>query len=343
MKKNQAIILLTFLVCCTQNKIHDRVYFTYKDFRTPIELKGEILHAEILWKPRAIYCIDSALVILDEKYGDYFVQVYNKENFNLIAENIPKGIGPNESISCWSLQINSDYVWAFDVQTRKIKAYSRDDLLTKTDVIPYKTVEFDELHLTIASLSNKTFVATSITDTENLLSLYDFNGKKSNSINTSYPQLDIEHGAIDKKRLFENRILYSEKNNKIIVLYVYTDIIDIYDENLNLLSRIQGPDHFMPELGLRGDFVHIVKGKTKFAYNQGFLTSTEIWTLYNGSSPDETGIKYPDKIFVFDFNGKPLRSYNLNYPIHSFCIDEKNKILYGLSENIEGGIIKFDF
>ncbi len=345
MKTIQLIIFLTLFVCCTQNKskLDDITYFTYKDFSNSIELKGEILPLEILWKPLNIYCLDSIFIMLDIQHGDYFVQIYNKNNFNLIAENIPKGIGPDENISCWGLQINSDYIWAFDIQTRKIKAFSKNDFLTMTNIAPKKTIAFDEQHITIASLSNNTFIATNMNDTENLLSLYDENGIKNNSIKISYPQLEIDHEAnISKKRLFENRILYSEKNKKIIVLYIYTDIIDIYDENLNLLSRIQGPDHFMPELGLRGNFVHTIKHKTKFTYNQGYLTSTEIWVLYNGSSSDETGIKIPNRIFVFDFNGKPLRSYNLEYPINSFCIDEENKVLYGLSEIPDPCLVKFD-
>ncbi|MDR0423814.1 MAG: TolB-like 6-bladed beta-propeller domain-containing protein, partial [Rickettsiales bacterium] len=307
MKKIQSILFFILLVCCTQNKtkFEDRVHFSYKDFGKPIELKGEILPLETLWKPMNIYCTDSVLVMIDIQHGDHFVQVYDKDNFNLLTKNVPKGIGPDENLSCWVLQINSDYIWAFDIQTRKIRAYSKDDILTKTDIKPYKTITFDERHMSIASLSNNTLVASSINDNQNLLNLYDYNGIRNNSIKVDFPLLNIENKAnIKKKRLFENRILYSEKNNKIIVLYIYTDIIDIYDENLNLLSRIQGPDNFIPDLGMRGDFIHTKQNKTKFTYNQGYVTSTEFWVLYNGSSPDETGIKLPEKLFVFNFNGK---------------------------------------
>jgi len=340
MKTIPSLILLTLCIGCTQNKVADTIYFTYKDFGQPIELKGEILDTENLWKPSRIYFSDSVFVAIDNLYGDYFVPIYSKD-INLIAENVPKGIGPNESINCWTLQINADYIWAFDMQTQKITAYPKEDFLTTTNVVPYKTVTFNDATVGIVSLSNKTFVASCLTDTENLLSVYDYNGVKNNAIKSPYPPLKVEEAdRINNKRLFENRILYNEKNNRIVVLYVYTDLIEIYDENLNLLSRIYGPDHFMPELGLRGTFVHTVRGKTKFAYNPGYLTSNEIWALYYGVSP-EPEMEYPRRLFVFDYNGKPLRSYHLEYPISSFCIDEDTHTLYGLSESPETCIVKF--
>ena len=345
MKKLQSIIFLSLLVSCTlnENKIEDAVYFTYNDFGNPIELKGEILPTEKLWKPTRIYFTDSVFVLVDNHYGDFFVQVRNKNNLDLISENIPKGIGPDERLSCWTLQINSDYIWALDMQAQKMTAYSKDDFLSYSNVKPYKTVTFNDWPVGTISLLNKTFIGSCLTDTINLLSLYDYNGIRDNTQKNKHPLLNIEtENIISKKRLFEHRIQYSEENNKVVVFYVYTDLIEIYDENLNLLSRIQGPDFFLPKLDMRDNFIHTIKEKTKFAYTIGCLTSAEIWALYYGTSPDDKGIKLPNRIFVFDYNGKPLRSYNLEYPIYMFSIDEKNSILYGLSEYPEPCIIKFN-
>lgn len=344
MKIIQLLILSVYLVSCTQNKgeVKDAVLFTYKDFAPSIKLKGEILPTENLWKPIRIYYTDSVLATVDMS-RDYFVQIYNKENLNLIAENVPRGIGPNERLNCWTLQINSDYIWTFDIQTQKMTAYSKDSFLSNTNVLPDKTVTIDDAPVGMVSLSNKTFVASCLADDKSLLSLYDYNGKRNNALKPPYPQFKIENVSnIREKRLFENRIQYNEENNKIVVFYVYTDIIEIYDENLNLLSRIQGPDHFTPELGIRDNFIHTIKGQTKFAYSLGCLTSTEIWALYYGVSPEKE-MELPTQIFVFDYNGKPLRSYNLEYPISTFCIDDNNNILYGLSEISETCIVKFKY
>ena len=72
------------------------------------------------------------------------------------------------------------------------------------------------------------------------------------------------------------------------------------------------------------------------------LTSDEIWVLYEEGVSPGPDMELSGRMFVFDYNGKPLRSYHLEYPVSSFCIDENTHTLYGLSESPEICIIKFD-
>lgn len=47
-------------------------------------------------------------------------------------------------------------------------------------------------------------------------------------------------------------------------------------------------------------------------------------------------------LFVFDKAGKPICRYELDQPIFSFTIDEQNQILYGISDQPEFHILKFE-
>jgi hypothetical protein len=73
----------------------------------------------------------------------------------------------------------------------------------------------------------------------------------------------------------------------------------------------------------------------------GYLTSDEIWTVYYGISP-EPGKELQNQIFVYDYTGKPLRCYYLDYPISVFCVDEDSHVIYGLSEQPEPCVIKYE-
>jgi hypothetical protein len=272
------------------------------------------------------------------------VQIYHKDKGYKIAENIPYGLGPDERINCWSLQFNSDLIWAFDMQMAKMTAYKKADFLTQYHIPPIKTVHFNKASpVGIVSLSNGQFILSDLADRKNLLTIYTQEGIKDSIRHISYPQI-VNSPLPDNlsKRFFENRIYFNEANDKIVVFYVYTDLIDIYDSDVNLLTRIQGPDHFVPELGIQGEnnHVHVIAHKTKFAYLSACLTSQEIWALYYGISP-EPGKELQNRIFVFDYTGKPLRSYYLEHPVSTFCIDEESKIIYALSENPETCVIKF--
>ena len=344
MKKKQFSILgmlLMLLVSCEQGGIEDAVRISFKDFRNPIELKGEILPVETLWKPGNIFFSDSVLLVIDNSYGDHFVLIYDKE-LNQIAEQVPKGIGPNESVVCWNLQMIAGDIWAFDLQTNQMKAYLKDDFLTKSHIAPHNTVTLKQQHISVALLSNKNFVSNNA-NTNHLLVLYDSVGIKINSRYASYPNFStVDHNNKQKDLLFENRVVYSEKQKRIVVLYRYTDLMDIYDEDLKLISRVHGPDQFLPVLTPDGSLTR----ETRRSYNIGRLTSDEIWALYEEgnyipSSPP--WVLYPDKILVFDFSGKPLRSYHLDHRLLSFCVDEVNRIIYGLTELEEYTIVKFHY
>ena len=346
MKKIQLLIFLTLLLSCSQNKIEDAVQISLKDFGNPIVLKGEILPVETLWKPMKIFFSDSVFIVIDISYGDHFVLIYDRE-LNQIVEQVPKGIGPNESIVCWNIQIIENDIWVFDPDMRKMKVYAKDGFLTQSHLIPHTTVSFNEQVSTMVSISNQNFVGQSFAATENMLSFWDSNGIMNKTKGAAYPKLSTGGRKSNSEMfvLFENNVFYSEKQKKIVALYRYTDLIEIYDEDLNLLSRIHGPDQFLPALNPVNGLP--VKETKSAYYGYCFLTSNEIWALYWGDLYPARVIPprpvYPHKMFVFDFSGKPLRSYNLEYPLHYFCIDEENRTIYGLAELEDYSIVKYRY
>ena len=342
--KKTFIVFLFLFVGCNQNKIENAVYILLKDFGNPIELKGDVLPAETLWKPMKIFFSDSVILVIDISYGDHFVLIYDKE-LKQIAEQIPKGLGPNESIVCWNIQIIGNDIWVFDPDMRKMKIYPKDDFFTKSRIIPHNTVTFNEQVSTMVTISNQNFVGQSFTAIENGLSFWESTGIINKNIYASYPKL-TNMGTlsnIEMHILFENNVYYSEKQKKVVALYRYTDLLEIYDDSLNLLSSIHGPDQFLPKLNPDAR----PNKETKAAYHYGFLTSNEIWVLYWGdfysNTVSRTRMIYPRKMLVFDFFGKPLRTYNLEHPLHFFCIDEDNRTIYGLSELEDYCIVRYRY
>jgi hypothetical protein len=324
--------------------VKDAVQYGYGDFGVPVELKGEIMQIDTVWKPTRIGCRDS-LLILVESTDDYLVHVFHREKGYQTARNMPYGIGPDERLNCWSLQFDTKQVWTFDMQTGAMTAYPAPDFFTRSHVPPSRTVRLKDGVTGVIALPDGRMVASTLSDTENLLTVYDITGQKDTSIYISYPELnDMPLDGYQAKWFFENRICYNEKSDRIVLFYVYTDLIEIYDSRLRRLARIQGPDSFVPELkewemdGKKQ--MSTVAHKTKFAYLSGWLTDMEIWTLYYGTVPEQ-GKELQDRIFVYDYTGKPLRCFHLDYPVSTFCVDGENQVIYGLSEQPEPCVIKF--
>ena len=125
-------------------------------------------------------------------------------------------------------------------------------------------------------------------------------------------------------------------------MYVYTDVIDIYDGNYNLISRIHGPERFMPELIQNGNQFAVSPDITKFAYVRGCVSENAIWVLFYNDHPKK-GSDLLDVILCFDLSGNPLKMYKLDMPIMSFCVNEKEKCIYGISEAPERCVTKYYF
>ncbi|MDC7150318.1 BF3164 family lipoprotein [Parabacteroides johnsonii] len=344
-------IVISLLLICSCKKesgiVKNTTLFSKEDFKQTISLKGKIIEIDSLWKPIRIWVHDSSLVSID-MYCDYFAQIYDNKNGFKKTENIPRGIGPGEFLNCWSLQFYLDKVWAFDMQQAKMNAYKISDFLNKKNISPVNSIKFNSgAPTSVAVLPDNSFLCSDLTDSENLVTHFDTLGNKDNKYQVGYPEVSINNIPENlKKRFWENRIYYNHYNNKIVIFYTYSDLIDIYNSDMKLMHRIQGPDNFIPILGNRKvenhDFAYIIPEQTKFAYLFGVLTDSEIWALYYGISP-KRGEEMQHTIFVFDYQGNPLRHYELDIPITFFCVDSKMKYIYGLSEQPDPVIIRYQY
>ncbi|MDN3688064.1 hypothetical protein [Cyclobacterium jeungdonense] len=89
-----------------------------------------------------------------------------------------------------------------------------------------------------------------------------------------------------------------------------------------------------------GDLLHILD-----IQSEKYIRSTgkeRTYGLHLGKS--FRNISDPDKlnrVFVFDYHGKILNQYSLDYPLTGFTVDEDNGIIYGLTVDEEPNVVAF--
>lgn len=338
------ILSVVLTGCGNTAQIKDADLFDWVAFGTPQLIQGELVTIDSLLRPTRLLVCDSTLITVD-KYSDNFVQVYNKHTGAKICENVPRGMGPNELLYCWSLQVCNDKVWAFDMQMASVQVYDKEKFLSTSGVSPLKQIKLTDYTPTnVLSTHNDNLVTTSLVDKTNLMTLHDAEGRKQERNTVAFPQIGADSPSDIQNRLFERRLCYDEATNRIVVFYQYTDLIEIYDSEMNLQSRIQGPDNILPSLqekttdGVKT--VSIVPSETKFTYLCGATTGKKIYMLYCGELP-ESGKYLQDKILVFDYKGNPVERFTLQYPCYAFCVDEAEGVLYALSELPDAVVVKY--
>ncbi|MBO7598163.1 MAG: hypothetical protein J6T70_14080 [Bacteroidales bacterium] len=347
MEKTSAMILTlllsSFLLSCgIQSEIIGAKRSSMSDFGGKIKLHGQILSMDSVWKPDRIYCNDS-LIFLVDKTTENFVHVFDSKTEKYKTSNIRLGNGPNESLSCFKLQIGREYVYSLDVVARKLRRYLYADFVTKSNVVADKEYEFDGVPFSVAANSKNEIIASILYNKEDestLLTKYDENGIRQN-VEIEYP---VDNETRSNKYLFQNNIFYNEKQKKVVVTYIYADIFDVYDNSLNLLSRAQSPESFLPTMTNNGQ-VYVSNSETKLSFETCSLTSDGIWLLYIGTTvdKDDDSDGLYKQIFEYDYEGNPLHYYELDIPVFWFCVNETERSIYGLSDCPERSIVKFKY
>lgn len=305
-------------------------------------MKGKVLDLDSLMKPVSVYCEGTVLFVV-EMMTDKFVTTYDIPTKKRLSCNISHGEGPNESLSCFALQVDRQDVVVLDAMKKEAKVFSFKDFVSSNDVQPVSKIEFENIPFWVARTPQKEIVSTIMADEQSLLTKYDSTGKKMN-LTLDYPDKSNSQSDWAKKFSYKNRVYYNAEQKKFVVSYMYTDIFDIYDEDLNLLHRVQGPDCFLPQMVDDGD-AYVPTDNAKLSFQNCSLTSDKIWLLYIGLTfeEDDNGDGLYDKIFVFDYNGHPVKYFRLDIPVSWICVNEESKTIFGISDCPERSVVEFKY
>jgi len=130
-------------------------------------------------------------------------------------------------------------------------------------------------------------------------------------------------------------VAHRDVQKKLALAYMYSDLLEIYNETGELIKRIHGPDCFYPQLSLadktkNGNGLIYIKPKedARSGYCQIAVSDNEIWLQYSGQNYKKEVHSENRTLFVFDWEGNPLRRYVLDHSFFTFTVDAKNKTIY---------------
>ena len=344
---------LLFLYSCEKKSIFNEIdsTFTLDDFESVEELEGQTIDLGLLLNPVFLFHHDSLLFVCNSGTSN-IIHLYNLHNGQKAGEIIGNGDGPNELRSVLNLDFmsNGDF-YAFDIITQQIKTFH----LTANDSITVESTA--SFHPEVPPISepvilHNNHVAAMTVQLSPLGRFYEFDssgkflGEKGN-----YPSYDREIPLTATADLYRaHSAIRTGKRDRFLLAYRYADLIEIYDDQLNSIKRIQGPHVFLPDFNLksRGDgnmYFQPSMKKTKLAFSSVDSNEDYILLLYQGGTFKEEGIEgiHYSYMVLMDWEGNPVKYYKLNRSISTFCVDWSGKIIYGLDQKNEPEVVKFLF
>ncbi|GAO30652.1 BF3164 family lipoprotein [Geofilum rubicundum] len=349
------IILLIFallvLLSCkkTQSQVFNESEKKLPAFNSQGELIFEVIREYLGPYPRAIHLMDSLLVLHHERPVEYWISIFNT-NGKHKKSLYRKGRGPEEFVGVSSSGFVDGKFWMYDFQNNIIVIIP--DLFSN----PLSMFKYDvEIPgLVIKLIDESSFVVLGFgTGTRSRFDRYNF---KENKVTTGYGDINTlknfiritsgEHNypLMMEKTTFSSFFSVKPDRTKLVAAYYYFDALEIYNATGELKVCLRGPTDKYPKLEVYHEGSgsgKITPRNTKVGYGQVVSTDNYIYALYSGQNIFEHGFSAKN-LFVFDWNGNPIKKFKLSHPIETFCVDEKNNIIYSLTSDT-GQLVKVNF
>lgn len=260
------------------------------------------------------------------KAKEKHLAIYSLSENRVINEAVKYGNGPEEMLSC-EICLDGDKLWLYDIMKKQIGECSVRCFLSGNPPVCWH--KLNSYYYDIAILNDSIIVGTNNMQSRHKIGYVNIlTGEVKERADYSYLDKDINLGSlIDASSCY---IDVNPKTKDILLSYRYTDIMEIYNTNGDIKYALQGPVKFNVEFKPTKKSMGKTKD-TRKAFVNTYVTENYIYLLYSGCKRTEENWAYGTEIYVFTWDGKPVKKYDLGQPVYAFAVDEANHKIYSYS------------
>ena len=317
-----------------------------KEFPSSQKLKGEPLTSIVPYYPYKINVEDTLLIVLNRD-GKNFFQVYNTNTMQLMTEFGSKGRGPGEFLEPAFINQKIDldeklYHLIYDTGIKRISYVNIGDFVKN------KTATIKQEKLPKRMGDPDRFIYYS--DTLSITAPGDMGGGrfqifKGDSMQTTgyLPKLAFDIHKDNYYSIYNNTSsLIHNKKRKIVGTTHMLGQYDFFDFSGNLLySTVIHRDENLKK-NIKSSME--IKNPIRMFYRTDLKSVGDlIYSIYYKYESTKGSSSTKSRIHVLDWNGNPIKEYLLDKLILSFAYDKINNCFYGIAPYEEDyQIIKYD-
>ena len=324
-----SIIILCLTSCQTINKAENSNIKTFEKFQYEGSLSFTNLFEFKNGIANRIHSIDTTLIISSGQGGanDVFFYNYSLPNKTLSRGYFKRGRGPGEALTVFSTGIIGNVLWAYDVTLGRITTIDKEKALKQEKNINIKQYPKNEFSYQIAFKDSNTILAVGNRQSKYKIQEIDL---KSEKVIAEYGEFDNIPEDIpfeSYKSANECFILTKPSGKKAVISFRYQDEIEIFDTENHKSIAIKGPEGFEVDLDF-GPNVAYRNKNTRFAFFNGDTTDKFIYLLYSGNGHESEFLDYCNTVYVYDWEGNPVRKIKLNKYVTSLSVAKDDSVMY---------------
>jgi len=347
--KNIAVLSLSFLLfncsISTESEKNNFPTISDGDFEIVEELTSTVVDSSenylIGAGPTTI--VDNKIFILDRK-SEGPIHIVDLETDNYVGNFGVRGKGPGEIAVAWNIsRIDDENILLLDVAQKKIQTYRIDSLISGSKAVTERRINPASYTAHPVYDNQKVFFLDN-SNADHRIYYTDYTNENAEISGLGdIPTLTSEDEPKNIRGEAEQAIL-KKHNNYMVVGYKLTPRIDIYNIANDTWISFSSPDDFTPiyKTSSEDSFAYFgITDETVGAFGDIALTDEHIYALYSGRKLLDDRVTKGNEIYVFDYEGNPVKKLMLDKDISFFDISNENK-LYAISVDILSQLLKFD-
>ncbi len=343
--KRQSIALLivmiimtsSFLISCKKETVkiekNLKVFHEFSRIDT-LSLKNMF---EFMGSAQQMHLIDSTMIIWNPQAKDY--KFYNLSlNKNKISNKfLPLGRGPGETLGVFGFGIQGNMFWVYDIVLKKILTKNITSILKNDRSIPFKEYPLEGRFYKINFVDSLHLIANGDIDSPLKLQKIDLVSSKKISEFGIFKNVKDDYDISSIKKAYESFPFSKPTGNKVVLAYRYIDEVEIFDVDKQTSHITRGPGDFEldPKIFQTGGRTI----NTIHTFVTGTVTDKYIYLLYSGKIDTEVNPHHGNSIYVYDWEGNPIKKMILKKEILSIVVSADDTLLYAFDPNT-GYILK---
>ena len=342
-------LLLNLGGCSSKKAEKNIVNFTRDDFKEQVILSNPeliTLDDSTLNDPAAFYLMhDSIIIVQNQPHCDHLIELFSLDSRKIVTQFASKGNGPGEFNTCYCYVPNSNdsmFYLKDDGAYSYITVDLNSTLHSKKLVVKNRFQYNPELHyyVEICPIDDSHYIGYHMWYLNDSTYNNNVTALKKYTVNENIEESNTMEAAMSKYKYFvasvnDVHLFMNQTRNAFWMADAHKDKIEIYDESLNLVKTLIGPDNYnfkysLPQSNSPIPFVGFEGDKSYKTYSSFTVTDKHVYILYQGINGvvDDTENLKPVEVFKFDWDGNLLCNYKLDRFVYTLSVDSKEEYLY---------------
>ncbi|MES2005757.1 MAG: BF3164 family lipoprotein [Bacteroidota bacterium] len=324
----------------------EEIVFTKFPSESPLVLKDFIKIGKGV--VQHLFFSDSGLITFyfNPAPGDYFFNRYSLKTLELTGKYMNVDSRKGIRVASFAGIHRGNTLWAYDLSSQRLQTVDLKNNINNADSLAIQHYSIEKFCYSVQLMGGLQLLGDGAMHTQQKIQKIDLvTGKEITSFG-DFVNIPKGMPANAWKDAYSGFLFLKPTEEKVAIALRYTDRIEIFDLHTQKSKLIKGPENYAPEfmpIKVYGRDLMVMgrTEKTRMAFQKGTVTNRYIYLLYSGNYDEQvynpqSQIRAAGKyIYVYDWNGNPIRKYSLDRYVTCIAVSEDDKVLYAFDRNTE--------